>query len=928
MKAERVLSVILLAALLFSITGPAIPVRASGAFQSETPEALAQALLEQMTPEERVGQLFLVTFSGSSADGNSQVYDLVTRQHIGGVVLLAGNDNFVDAPDTVTSAYQLISTLQAANRDYTLTPVTTASGEQVQYHYAPLFVGISQDGDGFPNDQILSGLTPLPDLMSLGAAWDPSLAEQAGSVAGQELSAVGFNLSLGPTLDVLEFPGSSTGSGLGATVLGGDPYWVGTMGEAYISGMHTGSNGRMAVIAKHFPGRGSADRPSGDEVATVRKPLESLKQIELAPFFAVTGSAATPANAADGLLVSHIRYQGFQGNIRATTRPVSFDSQALSQILSLPAFSFWRGNGGLMVSDDLGSNTVRRFYESTGQPFSAWLVARDAFLAGNDLLYLGDIISSDQPDSYSTIVQIVEFFAQKYREDPAFAKRVDDSALRILTLKYRMYGGFGLTAVVPPESGLSTLGKAENVTFDVARQSATLISPDSADIATVLPKPPGGRDDIVFLTDTRAEKQCSACVEQPEMAVDALQNAVLRLYGPDGVGLVFPTRMISHPFSDLAAILPDGIGNHTLENNLSRAKWVVISMLDFDPAQPDITLRRFLSERQDLLRDKNVIVFAFNAPYYLDATDISKLTAYYGLYSKSAPFVEIAARILFQEILPSGALPVSVPGIGYDLLSATAPDPNQTIGLFLDMPPILTTATPTTPEPTPTPAFRIGDSVTIRTGTILDHNGHPVPDGTGVRFTLSQSGNNDILQQVDSTTTQGTATASFSIDRSGALEVRAASDPAAISVVLQIDITSEGVSVTALAPTATPGEITPTPEVTATPAAGGSPWTTGRTGMGGWLLMLLTIGSLGFLGYLVGGRFGSIQWGMRWALCAALGGLGAYSYLALGLPGGEAWLMKFGLWGILGAVLAGAFTGLGAGWIWRRLVSGPRTRSS
>ena len=64
-------------------------------------------------------------------------------------------------------------------------------------------------------------------------------------------------------------------------------------------------------------------------MATVRKSLEELKQVELAPFFAVTGDATSPESTTDGLLLSHIRYQGFQGNIRATTKPVSFDAQAL-----------------------------------------------------------------------------------------------------------------------------------------------------------------------------------------------------------------------------------------------------------------------------------------------------------------------------------------------------------------------------------------------------------------------------------------------------------------------------------------------------------------------------------------------------------------------------------------------------------------------
>ena len=51
----------------------------------------AQALLEKLTPEERVGQLFLVTFTGpeaamASATG-AQIYDLIVNYHVGGVIL-------------------------------------------------------------------------------------------------------------------------------------------------------------------------------------------------------------------------------------------------------------------------------------------------------------------------------------------------------------------------------------------------------------------------------------------------------------------------------------------------------------------------------------------------------------------------------------------------------------------------------------------------------------------------------------------------------------------------------------------------------------------------------------------------------------------------------------------------------------------------
>jgi len=946
--ARRFLSTVLLLAVMLSVS-PRASVRASAAFQDDLAAARARQILGQMTSEERVGQLFLVAFTGPIADENSQIYNLIVQHHVGGVVLSRENDNFVAAPDTVSSAYQLVAQLQKDEWQASQsTPTVTDTGTptplpvptSVPANYIPLFVGISQEGDGYPNDQILSGLTPLPDLMAIGATWDPTLAEQVGSIAGRELSSIGFNLFIGPSLDVLESPESMLGNGLDAGIFGGDPYWVGVMGSAYITGLHAGSNGRMVVIADHFPGRGSADRPAGQEAATVRKSLEQLKQIELAPFFAVTGNARTPQSIADGLLVSHIRYQGLQGNIRSTTRPVSFDPQALSQILSLPAFSTWREAGGLMVSDDLGSQTVRNFYDPGGQFFSAQLVARDAFLAGNDLLYMGNIVSSEVPDNYTTVVQTMDFITQKYQGDSAFAKRVDDAVVRILTAKYRLYGTFSPGLVVPRESGLTLLNQPESqtVTSDVARQSATLVNPDTPlDLETILPSPPSVSDHIVFLTDTRPGRQCSTCTEEPMLAKDALQNVILRLYGFQSGGQVMGGRLVSHSLDSVAGILNGGTGNQDLENSLNQANWVVINMLDAEPEQPQTTLlRRFLSERQDLLRDKHVIVFSFNAPYFLDATDISKITAYYCLYSKSAPFVEVAARLLFRELSPAGTLPVSVAGIGYDLLSATAPDPNQIISLSLNLPsaptPTGTQAsevTPTglqTPEPTPTPNLRVGDTISVQTGVILDHNGHPVPDGTEVQFTIAVPGSGGVVQQIDAATIQGIAGAPFNIDRPGLLEIRATSNPAVTSVVLQLNVSNEGFSVTVIAPTEI-GEPTATPTVVATPGTDESPpQEKGYPDFGSWFVMVLILGGFGYLAYWLGDRFATTTWGVRWAICVILGGSLAYTYLALRLPGATTYLQSTGWLGIIGVVLLGVVVGSGSAYVWFRLARGSKRR--
>jgi beta-N-acetylhexosaminidase len=339
-----------------------------------------------------------------------------------------------------------------------------------------------------------------------------------------------------------------------------------------------------------------------------------------------------------------------------------------------------------MVSDNLGSRAVRRFYDPSGETFNGPLVARDAFLAGNDLLYLDNFVSSGDPDAYTTIIRTLVFFAQKYREDTAFAQRIDQSVLRILSLKYRIYGNtFSLQDTLPNQDALNSLGLSSQVTFDVARQAATLISPPLDELSDALPSPPGRNDHIVFINDTRVFQQCSTCRQQYSFDLDALNNAVIRLYGSSGQ--VLPGNLTSYSYQDLSDMLNAGTGVMQIENDLRQAEWIVFTMDNITADIPSsLALRQFLDLRLDLIQDKHLIVFALGAPYSLDATDISKLTAYYALYSRSSSFLEIAARLLFHEIQPMGHLPVSVPGISYEILTATSPDPNQVIRIFLDIP--------------------------------------------------------------------------------------------------------------------------------------------------------------------------------------------------------------------------------------------------
>jgi beta-N-acetylhexosaminidase len=916
---------VLIIVLLMTISSPVAPVFAHPLQQAD-PSVLASQMLAKMTPEEEVGQLFLITFQGSSSD-TAILKDLIGKYHIGGVVLKSENDNFVGSTETLAKAYALTTGIQQLEWDASQTTQTDPyTNEQFTPQYIPLFISISQEGDLSPYDQIINGMTPLPNEMAIGATWDTSLAKRVGSVLGNELNALGFNFLLGPSLDVLEVLQTEAGKDLGTRTFGGDPFWVGELGAAYIQGVHEGSSNRMAVIAKYFPGRGGSDRPPDEEVATVRKSLEQLKQIELAPFFAVTGNAADTTMTTDGLLVSHIRYQGFQGNIRATTRPVSFDRDAMDQLFSLDAFSSWRANGGVVVSDDLGSQAVRRFYDPTGQTFDARQVARNAFLAGNDLLYVNNFIATGDPDQYTTIIKTLEFFTQKYQEDPAFMQRVDESVQRILTLKYKIYQNqFTLENVLPGEEGLTSIGTSSQVSFDVERNALTLVSPDINQLPDVLPEPPSTGERLLFITDVVTGKQCSTCEEQTSLSVNSLMNAVDRLYGTQAGGQIYRNYMSAYSFADLNYLLNSPEEPPMLEEELSLSNWVIFSMLSTDSSREvSSALKRLLSERPDLLKDKKVIVFEFNAPIYLDATDISKLTAYYALYSKIPQAIDVAARVLFQEIAPMGNLPVSVPAIGYDLISVTAPNPDQIIPLFLDQP---TETTPTsspiepdvTPFPTPVPKFKVGDTLPIRTGVIFDNNNNPVPDGTVVTFTITVGGETGTVQQVNTVTQDGIARTSYRIASQGIMEIKASSDPALLSEILTLDVTSDTVAViTIIAPTPivteTIGEVaSPTPTATEAPVNE----ETKNPGISDWLLSMLVIWAVGGCVFVLGRRYVSLHWGLRWGLCSILGGLLFYTILIIFIPVSLKWSDPFGRVGLFFVLLLGCGLGFGVGYIWR-----------
>ena len=248
---------------------------------------------------------------------------------------------------------------------------------------------------------------------------------------------------------------------------------------------------------------------------------------------------------------------------------------------------------------------------------------------------------------------------------------------------------------------------------------------------------------------------------------------MLALYGPQASAQLQPDQISSHSFADLQAFIdagPEPIIYNTVpvtptvapestatptggptptplptptappaflvQEDLSTADWIIFGMLDQTGANSQ-ALNNFLAQRPDLVREQRVVVFAFNAPYYLDSTEITQLTALFGLYSHNDAAIDAAVRALFQEVSFSGASPVNIAGASYDLFVQTQPAASQKISLTdsqivsLNVENQAVAVSPIIDEPF---AVSVGDTLRLQTGVIVDNNGNPVPNGTLVRF--------------------------------------------------------------------------------------------------------------------------------------------------------------------------------------------------
>ncbi|MEV0715052.1 glycoside hydrolase family 3 N-terminal domain-containing protein [Asanoa sp. NPDC050611] len=242
--------------------------------------------------------------------------------------------------------------------------------------------------------------SPYPGNAALGALDDVEVTRAVYRAIGAELSAVGVNVDLAPTVDVNTADDNPI---IGTRSFGADTARVAAHTRAAVEGLQ---ETRVAACAKHFPGHGATVADSHLELPTVDVPLAVLRERDLPPF------AAAVAAGTKAVMTAHIRVPELTGD-----GPATFSRAAMHDLLRLEL-----GFDGALITDALEMKGAAVVAGGTAQ------AAPLALAAGADLLCIGaDVDAALVEETAAEIVAAI----QDGRLDAA---RVEEAAARTAAL--------------------------------------------------------------------------------------------------------------------------------------------------------------------------------------------------------------------------------------------------------------------------------------------------------------------------------------------------------------------------------------------------------------------------------------------------------------------------------------------------------------
>ena len=382
------------------------------------------AVIDQMTVEQKVGQLLLLGFGGTAMDGTIAAF--LDEMQPGGVALFTRN---------ITGPEQTMKLVQGIR----------AHDVVVAGRALPPFVAVDQEGGNVV--RLKSQAAVLPSAMALGAVDDKELARDVGRTLGKDLVAWGFNMNLAPVLDVNSNPRNPV---IGIRSFGSDAKRVAEIGVGYAQGLQDAG---VVAVAKHFPGHGDTDVDSHYGLPVLLHDRARLFDVELRPF------ARAFAEGLPAIMTAHIVLPMIA---EGTGVPATVSHKVLTGLLRDEL-----AYDGLVITDGLEMQGIVDHFAARRAPHSgAGEAAVQAVVAGADMVMVLWSVEKKREVRQALIA------AAATGRLPA--DRLDQSVRRILETKART--GLFARPVVDVKSAKRDLAHNDRKALrDVARRAITVV---------------------------------------------------------------------------------------------------------------------------------------------------------------------------------------------------------------------------------------------------------------------------------------------------------------------------------------------------------------------------------------------------------------------------------------------------------------------
>ena len=342
----------------------------------DSPHGKAVRAVDAMTLDERIGQLVMAPLPAGSDP--STLRGLIVDQHVGSVLIIGNWNSGTTGVSAATSELQ--SYAPSNNR---LLMTTDQEGGSVQH----------LSGNGFDT---------MPSATDQGTM-DTAQLRQSAATWGTQLKSAGINVDLAPVVGTVTVDRSSNAP-IGALNrdFGLDAAGNAKHAKAFIEGM---SDSGVGSAVKHYPGLGSVTGNTDFTASGILDTTTTLDGPEISAFNSTL--EASPSM----VMMSLATYQAIDPN-----NPAVFSSTLVTGYLRGKI-----GFQGVVTSDSLSATAL-----SGVQPSDLGVRLVEA---GGDLACIG---------ASSYVQPVLDGLNAKAAGDATFARKVQQSAIRVMTLKYEM----------------------------------------------------------------------------------------------------------------------------------------------------------------------------------------------------------------------------------------------------------------------------------------------------------------------------------------------------------------------------------------------------------------------------------------------------------------------------------------------------------